>query len=142
VKTPVSFATNHNQRQPSMKITDRIKLAFLREKSRKTPQKSMRALGLEPRTNGLKVRCESPVRQCFEWFLEIGSVFASWLIPLVLIAIAIIAVASRPHNTKCKPLATGEVYHPSINCARCHSEPIRVHVGPGTYQSGMPLFGD
>jgi hypothetical protein len=53
------------------------------------------------------------------------------LIPIVMLAAAFAVIATRPHNTKCKPLEIGGIYHPSINCARCHqtSAPV-IHQSP------------
>jgi len=55
------------------------------------------------------------------------------LIPIAMLAAAMFAIASRDHNARCKPLEVGGIYHPSINCARCHQT-----AAPLIHQSPFP----
>lgn len=78
MKTPVGRAINHGKRRPSMVYRATGKdWRFLEENRTNQRKNQVRALGLEPRTNGLKDCFRVRFSLCLWRFLKNGSEFAS-----------------------------------------------------------------
>jgi hypothetical protein len=58
---------------------------------------------------------------------------ARTLIPLAMIAAALVAVARQDHHRRCVRIESGGLKHPGINCSACHRS-----TAPVIHQSPFP----